>query len=35
VHQYFGVDLATVCDVVETYLPPPAAALRGLTDTKG
>ena len=29
VHQYFGVDLATVRDVVETHLPPLAAALRG------
>lgn len=28
VHQYFGVDVATVRDVVETYLPPLAAALR-------
>jgi len=34
-HQYFGVDVATVRDVVETYLPPLAAALRGLADTKG
>lgn len=29
VHQYFGVDVATVREVVETYLPPLAAALRG------
>ena len=35
VNQHFGVDRATVHDVVETYLPPLAAALRGLTDTKG
>ena len=35
VHQHFGVDVAAVRDVVETYLPPLAAALRGLTDTKG
>ena len=27
VHQYFGVDVATVRDVVETHLPPLAAAL--------
>ncbi|MBX3193882.1 MAG: DUF86 domain-containing protein [Microbacteriaceae bacterium] len=29
VHQYFGVDVATVRDVVETHLPPLAEALRG------
>ncbi len=29
VHQYFGVDVATVREVVETYLPPLAAALQG------
>ena len=28
VHQYFGVDRATVREVVERYLPPLAAALR-------
>ncbi|WGP07724.1 DUF86 domain-containing protein [Bacillus subtilis] len=28
VHQYFGVDVALVCDVVKTYLPPLAEALR-------
>ncbi|UYN84439.1 MAG: DUF86 domain-containing protein [Microcella sp.] len=28
VHQYFGVDTDTVRDVVKTYLPPLAAALR-------
>lgn len=32
VHQYFGVDVATVRDVVETYLPPLAAALRRDSD---
>lgn len=30
VHQYFGVEVATVRDVVETHLPPLAAALRGV-----
>ena len=34
VHQYFGVDVATVRDVVETYLPPLAAALRGSVDNR-
>ncbi len=34
VHQYFGVDAATVRDVVETYLPPLAAALRGSINAK-
>lgn len=29
VHQYFGVDVATVRDVIETHLPPLAEALRG------
>lgn len=29
VHQYFGGDVTTVRDVVETHLPPLAAALRG------
>lgn len=28
VHQYFGVDIEVVRDVVETYLPPLADALR-------
>ncbi|MGO1536953.1 MAG: HepT-like ribonuclease domain-containing protein [Yaniella sp.] len=28
VHQYFGVDAAVVRDVVKTYLPPLAEALR-------
>ena len=28
VHQYFGVDIEVVREVVETYLPPLAAALR-------
>ncbi|MCD5418080.1 DUF86 domain-containing protein [Rhodococcus pyridinivorans] len=28
VHQYFGVDVDVVRDVVETYLPPLAGALR-------
>ena len=28
VHQYFGVDIAVVRDVVETHLPPLAQALR-------
>ncbi|WGW12770.1 DUF86 domain-containing protein [Saxibacter everestensis] len=28
VHQYFGVDVEVVRDVVESYLPPLAAALR-------
>lgn len=28
VHQYFGVDIEVVCDVVETHLPPLAVALR-------
>jgi uncharacterized protein with HEPN domain len=28
VHQYFGVDVATVRDVIETHLPPLAEALR-------
>jgi len=28
VHSYFGVDVATVRDVVETHLPPLAEALR-------
>ena len=33
VHQYFGVDVDVVRDVVETHLPPLADALRGhLTD---
>lgn len=32
VHQYFGVDVATVREVVETYLPPLAAALRGVVS---
>lgn len=29
VHQYFGVDVDIVREVVETYLPPLAEALRG------
>lgn len=29
VHHYFGVDVATVRDVVETHLPPLAEALTG------
>lgn len=29
VHQYFGVDVNVVRDVVNTYLPPLAVALRG------
>lgn len=29
VHEYFGVDVDVVRDVVDTYLPPLAAALRG------
>lgn len=29
VHHYFGVDVATVRDVVETHLPPLAVALGG------
>jgi len=29
VHQYFGIDVATVRDVIETHLPPLAEALRG------
>lgn len=29
VHQYFGVDVDIVRDVVETHLPPLARALRG------
>lgn len=29
VHQYFGVDVDIVRDVVETYLPPLAEALQG------
>lgn len=29
VHQYFGVDIDVVRDVVETHLPPLAEALRG------
>lgn len=29
VHQYFGVDVDVVRDVVETHLPPLAEALRG------
>lgn len=29
VHEYFGVDADVVRDVVETYLPPLAEALRG------
>lgn len=29
VHQYFGVDVATVREVVETHLTPLADALRG------
>ena len=33
VHQYFGVDAATVRDVVETHLPPLADALRGEVHT--
>lgn len=28
VHQYFGVDVATVHDVIESHLPPLEAALR-------
>lgn len=28
VHQYFGVDVDVVRDVVETHLPPPPEALR-------
>ena len=33
VHQYFGVDVDVVRDVVETYLPPLAEALRShVTD---
>ena len=34
VHQYFGVDVATVREVVETYLPPLAAALRTGSNTQ-
>ena len=29
VHQYFGVDVEVVCDVVQTYQPPLADVLRG------
>lgn len=29
VHEYFGVDVDIVRDVVETHLPPLAEALRG------
>lgn len=29
VHQYFGVDRDTIRDVIQTHLPPLAAALRG------
>lgn len=29
VHQYFGVDVATIRDVVEMHLPPLAEALQG------
>ncbi|WP_417554788.1 DUF86 domain-containing protein [Microbacterium sp.] len=32
VHQYFGVDSATVRDVVESHLPPLEAALREHLD---
>jgi uncharacterized protein with HEPN domain len=35
VHQYFGVDVATVRDVVETHLPPLAAALRAALSSSG
>ena len=33
VHQYFGVDIDIVRDVVETYLPPLADAVRVHLDT--
>lgn len=32
VHEYFGVDVEVVHDVVQTYLPPLAEALRQHTD---
>lgn len=32
VHHYFGVDVATVSDVVQSHLPTLAAALRGYVD---
>ncbi|WP_217995852.1 HepT-like ribonuclease domain-containing protein [Kribbia dieselivorans] len=32
VHQYFGVDVDVVRDVVETHLPPLAGALRSHVD---
>lgn len=35
VHQYFGVDIEVVRDVVETHLPPLAAALRESRDGAG
>lgn len=35
VHQYFGVDVATVRDVIEMYLPPLAKALRDHTTGTG
>ncbi len=33
VHEYFGVDVATVRDVVEAHLPPLAEALSGRVGT--
>jgi uncharacterized protein with HEPN domain len=35
VHQYFGVDAEIVRDVVETYLPPLANALKQHISTEG
>lgn len=32
VHEYFGVDLDTVRDVIRTHLPPLAAALRNYVE---
>lgn len=32
VHRYFGVDVATVRDVIDTHLPPLRDALRGHAD---
>lgn len=34
VHQYFGVDVATVREVVETFLPPLVTALHTGNNTK-
>lgn len=33
VHQYFGVDAATVRDVVENHLPPLASVVRGWQES--